>query len=43
MRLLPAGKAFLQHARRILAEVDAAVHSVRTLATTGPAAPGGRC
>lgn len=29
MRLLPAGEAFLQHARRILAEVDAAVHSVR--------------
>ncbi len=29
MRLLPAGEAFLQHARRILAEVDAAVHTVR--------------
>ena len=29
MRLLPAGEAFLLHARRILAEVDAAVHTVR--------------
>jgi DNA-binding transcriptional LysR family regulator len=29
MRLLPAGEAFLGHARRILAEVDAAVHTVR--------------
>lgn len=29
MRLLPAGEAFLSHARRILAEVDAAVHTVR--------------
>lgn len=29
MRLLPAGEAFLAHARRILAEVDAAVHTVR--------------
>jgi DNA-binding transcriptional LysR family regulator len=29
MRLLPAGEAFLTHARRILAEVDAAVHHVR--------------
>ncbi|HEX8821004.1 MAG TPA: LysR family transcriptional regulator [Archangium sp.] len=33
MRLLPAGEAFLQHARRILAEVDAAVHTVRGVAT----------
>ncbi|WP_224242960.1 LysR family transcriptional regulator [Hyalangium gracile] len=29
MRLLPAGEVFLLHARRILAEVDAAVHTVR--------------
>jgi DNA-binding transcriptional LysR family regulator len=29
MRLLPAGEAFLPHARRILAEVDAAVSTVR--------------
>ena len=33
MRLLPAGEAFLQHARRILAEVDAAVHTVRVAST----------
>jgi DNA-binding transcriptional LysR family regulator len=32
MRLLPAGEAFLVHARRILAEVDAAVHTVRGVA-----------
>ncbi len=32
MRLLPAGEAFLLHARRILAEVDEAVHTVRGLA-----------
>ncbi len=32
MRLLPAGEAFLEHARRILAEVDAAVHTVRGVA-----------
>ncbi|MFY0524048.1 LysR family transcriptional regulator [Archangium gephyra] len=32
MHLLPAGEAFLQHARRILAEVDAAVHTVRGVA-----------
>ena len=35
MRLLPAGEAFLTHARRILAEVDAAVHTVRGTAS-GP-------
>ncbi len=35
MRLLPAGEAFLTHARRILAEVDAAVHTVRG-AASGP-------
>ena len=35
MRLLPAGEAFLQHARRILSEVDAAVHTVRGVAV-GP-------
>ena len=35
MRLLPAGEAFLTHARRILAEVDAAVHTVRGRAS-GP-------
>lgn len=29
MRLLPAGEVFLHHARRILAEVDVAVHTVR--------------
>ena len=33
MRLLPAGEAFLGHARRILAEVDAAVHTVRGVLT----------
>lgn len=32
MRLLPAGEAFLQHARRILAEVDAAMLTVRDVA-----------
>lgn len=31
MRLLPAGEAFLLHARRILAEVDEAVLTVRGL------------
>ncbi len=36
MRLLPAGEAFLHHARRILAEVDAAVHTVRGVATDRP-------
>jgi DNA-binding transcriptional LysR family regulator len=35
MRLLPTGEVFLQHARRILAEVDAAVHTVRGVAV-GP-------
>lgn len=35
MRLLPAGEAFLLHARRILAEVDAAVHTVRDVAAQG--------
>jgi Bacterial regulatory helix-turn-helix protein, lysR family len=34
MRLLPAGEAFLHHARRILAEVDAAVHTVRGVVTS---------
>jgi DNA-binding transcriptional LysR family regulator len=33
MRLLPTGEAFLLHARRILAEVDAAVHTVRGVIT----------
>ncbi|XXF76947.1 LysR family transcriptional regulator [Myxococcaceae bacterium GXIMD 01537] len=37
MRLLPAGEAFLQHARRILAEVDAARLTVRTVASSRPA------
>jgi DNA-binding transcriptional LysR family regulator len=32
MRLLPAGEVLLSHARRILAEVDAAVHTVRGVA-----------
>ncbi len=32
MRLLPAGEAFLHHARRILSEVDSAVHTVRGVA-----------
>jgi len=36
MRLLPAGEAFLSHARRILAEVDAAVHTVRGVASERP-------
>ncbi|MFP2929869.1 LysR family transcriptional regulator [Pyxidicoccus sp. 3LG] len=34
MRLLPAGEAFLPHARRILAEVDAAVHTVKGLSVS---------
>jgi DNA-binding transcriptional LysR family regulator len=34
MRLLPAGEAFLLHARRILAEVDAAVHTVKGLSAS---------
>ncbi len=29
MRLLPAGEAFLTHARRVFAEVDAAVQAVK--------------
>lgn len=37
MRLLPAGEALLQHARRIFAEVDAAVLTVRQLGTDEPA------
>jgi len=37
MSLLPAGEAFLPHARRILAEVDAAVHTVQSVA--GPNRP----
>lgn len=32
MRLLPTGEALLQHARRILAEVDAAARTVRAAA-----------
>ncbi|MCP3139595.1 LysR family transcriptional regulator [Pyxidicoccus xibeiensis] len=36
MRLLPAGEAFLLHARRILAEVDAAVHTVKGLTASRP-------
>ncbi|RKH37930.1 LysR family transcriptional regulator [Corallococcus sicarius] len=32
MRLLPTGEALLQHARRILAEVDAAALTVRAAA-----------
>ena len=36
MRLLPVGETFLQHARRILAEVDAAVLSVRAEAPARP-------
>lgn len=36
MRLLPAGEAFLDHARRILAEVDAAVHTVRGVGAGRP-------
>ncbi|MBJ6760258.1 LysR family transcriptional regulator [Myxococcaceae bacterium JPH2] len=32
MRLLPAGEVFLTHARRILAEVDVAVSTVKDLA-----------
>ncbi|ATB34559.1 LysR family transcriptional regulator [Melittangium boletus DSM 14713] len=39
MRLLPAGEAFLQHARRILAEVDAAVHTVRGVAAERSGGP----
>ncbi len=35
MRLLPAGEAFLHHARRILAEVDAAVQTVRGAGSEG--------
>lgn len=37
MRLLPAGEAFLCHARRILAEVDAAKHTVRSVVGRPPA------
>jgi DNA-binding transcriptional LysR family regulator len=36
MRLLPAGEALLLHARRILAEVDEAVHTVRGLSRGRP-------
>lgn len=36
MRLLPAGEALLHHARRILAEVDAAVVTVRQVGSDGP-------
>ena len=35
MRLLPAGEVFLAHARRILAEVDAATTAIRSLSPTG--------
>ncbi len=38
MRLLPAGEAFLLHARRILAEVDTAVITVRGVAGGRPGA-----
>ncbi len=42
MRLLPAGEAFLIHARRILTEVDAPVHTMRGVAGNRTAAePGG--
>jgi DNA-binding transcriptional LysR family regulator len=34
MSLLPAGRAFLGHARRILADLDGAVRDVRALART---------
>lgn len=38
VRLLPAGEAFLTHARRILAEVDSAIVAVRgSSAATAPA------
>jgi DNA-binding transcriptional LysR family regulator len=36
VRLLPAGEAFLPRARRILGEVDAAVHAVRALGAISP-------
>lgn len=36
MRLLPAGTAFLVHARRILAEVEAALHTVRGASSDAP-------
>ena len=36
MRLLPAGTVFLTHARRILAEVDVAVDTVRRAARDLP-------
>lgn len=35
MRLLPAGETFLQHARRILAQVDTAVRDVEALRRGG--------
>ncbi len=35
MRLLPAGETFLQHARRILAQVDAAVREVEAVRRGG--------
>lgn len=37
MRLLPTGVTFLRYARRVLAEIDAAVEAVKTQAN-GPAA-----
>jgi DNA-binding transcriptional LysR family regulator len=36
MRLLPAGSTFLEHARRILGEVDAAIDAVAREAISAP-------
>jgi DNA-binding transcriptional LysR family regulator len=37
MRLLPAGEAFLGHARAILGQVEAAIEAVRAPDSTAPA------
>ncbi len=39
MRVLPAGEAFLKHAREILATVDRAVAELRDLTKAGSRAP----
>lgn len=40
VRLLPAGQRFLEHARGILAAVDAATHAVHEGVAARPSAPG---
>lgn len=39
MRLLPAGEAFLRHARRIVAEVDSAIAAVKATPEAGGSRP----